>query len=101
MSQANKSVPKVYGDWFMSEMRTICNAFDVSKQGYLVEPMQDIFTAEGQKDFVAFNPAKAMPVVIINKTNILADPATLCKHVCLKLGLKSLYPTGEDQIEER
>ena len=63
-------------------MRMVCNIFDSAKRAYKVEQAFDIFTEAGQKDEAAFNPSRAMPIVMFNDNKILADPATLAKHIC-------------------
>ena len=73
---------KVYGSAIWPEMRTICNILDMANRSYKVEPACDIFSEAGQKEVALYNPAKVNPLVVINGTKILADPATLIKHIC-------------------
>ena len=63
-------------------MRMVCNIFDTANRAYRVEQAFDLFTEKGHKDEQEFNPSRAMPIVIINDMKILADPATLARHIC-------------------
>ena len=50
---------------------------------------------------MAFNPARTMPLVLINETKILADPATLAKHICRHYKMEQLYPLAANMDLER
>lgn len=73
---------KIFGNHFWPEMRLICNILDITGRQYRLESIGDPFSDKGIKDEAAFNTARVMPLVIINETKILADPATLAKHIC-------------------
>lgn len=75
-------ISKIFGCHIWAEMRMVCNLFDISNRLYRVESVGDTFTEKGAKDEATFNTARVMPLVIINDTKILADPATLAKHIC-------------------
>ena len=92
---------KVWGSYIWPEMRLICNIFDTVSRPYRVESAGDIFTAVGQKDEAAFNPARVQPIVVINDTKILADPVTLVKHVCRNFSLEQMYPLASKSQEAR
>ena len=42
-----------------------------------------------------------MPIVIINDMKILADPATLARHICRHFQMEQLYPLSGNMEEER
>ena len=88
---------KVFGTQFLPEVRTVCNLLDLAGKSYIEDNSFDVFTETGQKEFAAFNPAQSQPVVIIEKTNLLADPSTLCKYICRKYSLNDFYPLGDDE----
>ena len=90
-------VAKIFGSWFLPEVRAICNLFDLSGKKYVEDNSFDVFTEIGQKEYVAFNPSQSQPVVIIDKVNLLADPATLCKYICRSFDLDDFYPTSDDE----
>ena len=92
---------KVLGSYIWPEMRTICNIFDIANRAYKVDSVGDIFTEQGQKDELASNPARAMPIVVINSAKILADPCTLVKHICRHFSMEQLYPLSANMEEER
>ena len=81
-------------------MRAICNLFDLSGKKYVEDNSFDVFSEAGQKEFVAFNPSESQPVVIIDKVNLLADPATLCKYICRTYQLHDFYPMREEEEED-
>ena len=87
---------KVFGSHIWPEMRVVCNIFDLAKKPYRVESAGDILTESGQKDELAFNPSRAMPVVVINDMKILADPATLIRHICRHFRMEALYPLSQN-----
>ena len=87
---------KVFGSHIYPEMRVVCNIFDIAKRAYRVESSGDIMTEAGQKDEAAFNPSGAKPLVVINDTKILADPATLIRHICRHFGMEQLYPLASN-----
>ena len=78
-------------------MRAVFNLFDLSGKKYVEDNSFDVFTEVGQKEFVAFNPSQSQPVVIIDKTNLLADPVTLSKYVCRTYRLNDFYPLSDDE----
>ena len=92
---------KIFGSYVWPEVRAVCNMFDVAGRKYRVEQAGDIFTEAGQKDEAQFNPARAVPIVVINDTKILADPATLMKHVCRHYQFEQLYPVSAAFAAER
>ena len=49
---------KVFGTWFLPEVRAVCNLFDLSGKNYIEDTSFDVFTESGQKEFAAFNPAQ-------------------------------------------
>ena len=51
------SVAKIFGSWFLPEVRAICNLFDLSHRDYIEDNSFDVFTENGHKEFVAFNPS--------------------------------------------
>ena len=79
----------------------ICNLFDIANRSYKVDSVGDIFTEQGQRDELSSNPSRAMPQVIMNGTKILADPATLVKHICRSFKMEQLYPLSANMDEER
>ena len=89
---------RITGSWFFPEMRMICNLFDLTKRQYSVTEC-DVFTAEGQKQYELVNAARSMPLVIVNKTNLMADPPTLAKYLCQYYSMESLYPSQSQSIE--
>jgi len=82
-------------------MRMICNLFDLSGRLYRVEQVGDVFTENGLKDETLFNPARTMPLVMINEIKVLADPATLAKHICRHYNLEQMYPLATNMDRER
>lgn len=92
---------KIFGSYIWPEMRMICNLFDLSGRNYKVEQVGEIFTESGLKEETAFNPARTMPLVLINETKILADPATLAKHICRHYNMEQLYPLAANMDRER
>ena len=82
-------------------MRAVCNILDTAQRSYRVESAGDIFSEGGQRDEASFNPSRAMPLVVINETKILADPATLIRHICRHFGMEQLYPLSANMQEER
>ena len=75
--------------------------FDSVSRNYRVEQAGDIFSEAGQKDEASFNPAQAVPIVVVNNTKILADPCTLVKHLCRHFQMESLYPISSSKQAER
>ena len=92
---------KIFGNFMYAEMRTICNLMDIAKRAYRVESAGDTFTEAGAKDEASFNPSQAMPLVVVNETKILADPATLAKHICRHFQVEQLYPLAANMDSER
>lgn len=79
----------------------ICNLFDIANRSYKVDSIGDIFTEQGQRDELSGNPSRAMPQVLMNGNKILADPATLVKHICRTFKMEQLYPLSANMEEER
>ena len=92
---------KVIGCYIWPEMRMICNLLDIGNRAYKVDSVGDIFTEQGQRDELSGNPSRAMPQVLINGTKILADPATLVRHICRSFQMEQLYPLSANMDEER
>ena len=92
---------KIFGSQIWPEVRTVCNIFDLVGRKYRVEQAGDIFTEAGQRDEAQFNPARAIPIVVINDTKILADPATLIRHVCRHYQLEQMYPVASSFTADR
>mmetsp|Transcript_23350 Transcript_23350/g.31267 ORF Transcript_23350/g.31267 Transcript_23350/m.31267 type:complete len:149 (+) Transcript_23350:58-504(+) len=92
---------KIFGSYIWPEVRTVCNIFDFDGRKYRVEQAGDIYTEAGQRDEAQFNPARAIPIVVINDTKILADPATLIRHVCRHYQMEQLYPVANSMTAER
>ena len=106
ISKAEQAAPaqppvKIFGSQIWPEVRTVANIFDIVGRKYRVEQAGDIFTESGQRDEAQFNPSRAIPIVVINDTKILADPATLIKHVCRHYQIEQLYPVSNSMIAER
>lgn len=98
---AEQAPVKVFGSYIWPEMRMICNIFDTANHAYKVDSVGDIFSEQGQKDELSSNPARAMPLVVINGAKILADPSTLVKHICRHFKMEQLYPLSANMEEER
>ena len=50
---------KIYGTWFLPEVRAVCNLFDLAGKNYIEDNTFDIFTEEGSNEFTAFNPSQS------------------------------------------
>ena len=87
---------KIIGGFIWPEMRMIVNLFDVANKSYKTDTVGDIFTEQGQRDELSSNPSRAMPQVLMNNMKILADPATLTKHICRTYKMEQLYPLAEN-----
>ena len=56
----------------------------------------DIFTKDGQQEYLCFNPSQEMPTLIEGLQTILADPPHLYKYVCRTKAVdEKFYPTKD------
>jgi len=58
-----KDQMKVFGNYFVPEMRTVCALLDLNEITYQCETI-DIFNELGQRDYIGFNPSAQMPTII-------------------------------------
>lgn len=54
---------KVFGNYFMPEMRTLCILLDLNEIAYSTENV-DIFIDSGRKDYFSLNPGEQIPTII-------------------------------------
>ena len=93
---------KVQGSQFFPEMRMICSL--LALQGRPMDVVDcNIFSVDGQKMYKAANLALSMPLITINTQNIMADPASLAKFLCMKYQMAGLYPlnNSDEQVRRR
>lgn len=54
---------KVFGNFFIPEMRTLCILLDLNEIPYSTENI-DIFSDAGRKDYFSLNPGEQLPTII-------------------------------------
>lgn len=52
-----KDQMKVFGNFFVPEMRTVCALLDLNEIPYQQDTI-DIFTESGQREYLGFNPSE-------------------------------------------
>lgn len=86
---------KVFGNFFAPEMRTVCALLELNGIPYTQDTI-DIFTKEGQLEYLGFNPSQQMPTLIEGMKTILADPPHLYKYICKTQVIdEKFYPTKD------
>ena len=86
---------KVFGNYFMPEMRTLCVLLDLNEIPYSTENI-DIFNDAGRKDYFSLNPGEQIPTIIKGFQTIIADPPHLYKYICKTENIdEKFYPTKE------
>lgn len=92
---------KVFGNYFVPEMRTVCSLLELNEINYNCETI-DIFTKEGREEYQGFNPSQMMPTLIEGFQTILADPPHLYKYICrTKQVDEKFYPTKDMNRDKR
>ncbi|CDW83806.1 glutathione s-transferase [Stylonychia lemnae] len=72
---------KVFGNYFVPEMRTVCALLELNEIPYQCETI-NIFSKEGREEYQGFNPSQMMPTLIEGYQTILADPPHMYKYIC-------------------
>ena len=86
---------KVFGNFFVPEMRTVCALLDLNEVQYQTDTI-DIFTKEGRQEYQSFNPSQMMPTLIDGFLTVLGDPPHIYKYICKVKGVdEKFYPTKD------
>ena len=99
MKPQNKT--RVSGNFFVAEMRTVCQILDLH---YIVyEPITyDIFLQQGRKEYLDLNPSEQMPTLTDGSQTIIADPPHLYKYLCKTKSIdEKFYPWEEKNKDKK
>ena len=90
---------KIFGSFFLSEMRTMYAILELNEIPYSLAPMDDmdVLTKEGNAKYLGFNPSGMTPTIIDGFYTIVGDPPTLYKYICKTKNVDDkFYPSGKD-----
>jgi len=76
-------------------MRTVCALLDLNEVPYSCDTI-DIFSEQGQKEYLGFNPSEQMPTIIEGYQTILGDPPHLYKYLCKTKAIDEKFYPNKD-----
>ena len=90
---------KIFGSFFLSEMRTMYAMLELNEIPYSMAPMDDmdVLTKEGHAKYLGFNPSGMTPTIIDGFYTIVGDPPTLYKYICKTKAVdEKFYPSSKE-----
>lgn len=72
---------RVFGNYFIPEMRTVCALLELNEVPFTPENL-DIFSKSGRQDYLNLNPGDQYPTIIKGFQTIVGDPHTIYKYIC-------------------
>ena len=90
---------RLFGSFFLSEMRTMYAILELNEIPYQLAPMDDmdIFSKEGNAKYLGFNPSGMTPTIIDGFYTIVGDPPTLYKYICKTKNVEEkFYPSSKE-----